>query len=152
MDLLLAFLILVSLLSPLLSYAVYADHRARETAFARQQLSILLQEAQLVYGIDAASRAPQPDGTLYAQAGYLDMGNFAQAQQDAPALASSIGLARLELSLSPPGISNPNQVCVPRLMLVRPPPLPGSGALGSVPLLPSISIPPTPQRVWVCGW
>lgn len=163
MDLLLTFLILVSLLSPILSYVAYSDLHASETAFSRQQFSILLQEANLAYA-DAATLhppylpPPTPDlqqllispDTHYSDVGYLDPVQFLSLQSNSPD-PSSLGLAHLEFSTSPPSISNPNQICVWRLMLVRPP-LPSIRAPSAVPLAPALSIPPTAQRVWACGW
>lgn len=163
MDLLLTFLILISLFSPLLAYAAYSGHHASEMALSRRQFSILLQEAHLAYANAATPRQlailspttdPQqsltPD-TYYSHVGYLDPVQFALLQSSPPD-PSSLGLAHLEFSLTPPSLSNPNQICVRRLMLLQPLPVSKISTPDPIPLAPTLSIPPIPQRVWACGW
>ncbi len=159
MDLMLTILILFSILAPILQMTAYSSLHAHEAAMARQRLSIVLQIAQKIYSNSAAPRASLQSfdlsalpGPSYVKVGYLDPLRLPPAQAEAEAQIQSMGLTHFDLSLAPPALSNQNQICVQRLMLLPSPTLP---AAVSSSISPSTSLPlPTfiPQPVWACGW
>lgn len=131
-DLLLTFLILISILMPLLPYSIWTLHHRQEWAADQQRLSLALVHAHSFYALDgvpvyskqsaysqAAALPPLSDlSANFTKSGYYDAARAAEAELRVSKLLSKYGL---DFELQPSTFSvlpsHPNQICVHRLML-----------------------------------
>jgi len=113
MDLLLSFIVIISIVLPVLNYASYQTISSVNDSKNSQTLSSLIQVSELFY----TNLAAQKSTDSQTQKKYSHFGILSDTfNPDSPFNFSYMGLEEFSISRSPPQIKSQNQFCIKRIM------------------------------------